>query len=69
MGEELERVTVLPVGVGQREEIAALGGAGIVDEDVEAAELALHRVDERLRRARIAQIDRDDGGLASLAAD
>ena len=41
MREELEGVTVFPVGVGQREEIAALGGAGVVDEDVEAAELAL----------------------------
>ena len=41
MREELEGVTVFPVGVGQGEEIAALGSAGVVDEDVEAAELAL----------------------------
>ena len=38
MGEEFQRVAVRPVGVGEREEIAALGGAGIVDQDVEAAE-------------------------------
>ena len=57
MREELERVTVFPVGVGQREEIAALGRAGIVDEDVEAAELALYRLDQGLRRARVAQIE------------
>ena len=37
MGEELEREAVLPVVVGELEEIAALGRAGIVDEDVEAA--------------------------------
>jgi len=41
MGEELERVTVVPIGLGQREEVAALGRACIVDEDVEASELAL----------------------------
>ena len=43
MREKLEGVTVLPVGIGQREEIAALGSAGVVDEDVQAAELALDR--------------------------
>ena len=37
MGEELERIAVRPVGVGEGEEIAALGGAGIVDQDVEPA--------------------------------
>ena len=57
MREELEGVTVFPVGVGQGEEIAALGSAGVVDEDVEAAELALERRDQGLRRARIAQIE------------
>ena len=38
MGEKFKRETVLPVRVGQGEEIAALGRAGIVDKDVEAAE-------------------------------
>ena len=52
MGEEFQRIAVLPVGVGQREEIAALGGAGIVDQNVEPAELAPHRLDQRLRRLR-----------------
>ncbi len=69
MGEEFERVAVVPVGVGELEEIAALGGAGIVDEYVEAAELALHRLDERCGRALLAQIDIHDHGLAALAAD
>jgi hypothetical protein len=68
MGEELERIAVLPVGVGELEEIAALGGAGVVDQHVEAAELALHGIDKYRRRAFLAQVDVDDHGLAALAA-
>src|SRR4051812_19626770 len=43
MAEEFERVAVLPIGIGELEEITTLGGAGIVDEHIKAAELALHR--------------------------
>src|SRR5262249_39660133 len=64
VGEELQRKAILPVGVGELEEIAALGGAGIVDEDVEMAELAARRIDEPSRRVLRAQIERDDNGLA-----
>src|SRR5262249_36448598 len=69
MGEEFERVAVLPVGVGELEEIPALGGAGIIDEHIEAAELALHRLDECCGCALLAQVGVDDHGLAALAAD
>ena len=43
LGEELQREARLPVGVGQLEEIAAPGGAGVVDQDVEPAEALLRR--------------------------
>ncbi len=69
MREQLQRVAVLPIGIGQREEIAALGRAGIVDEDVETSELAPRRRDQRRGRARRPQIERADRGLAALAAD
>src|SRR5215510_11869792 len=45
MGKELEREALLPVGVGEIEEVAALGGAGIAHEHVEMAEFALHDFD------------------------
>jgi len=45
MGEEFQRVAVLPIGVGERHEIAALGGAGIVDQNVETAEFTLALLD------------------------
>ena len=60
MGEELERIAFLPVGVGQREEIAAPGGAGVVEQDIEPAELALKRRDQRLRPVRRTQIEHGD---------
>jgi hypothetical protein len=34
MGEKFQRVAVFPIGVGQRQEIAALGRTGIVDQNV-----------------------------------
>ena len=37
--EEFEGEPILPVLLGERFEIAAFGGARVVDEDVEAAEL------------------------------
>ena len=69
MGEELERVAVGPVLVGECEEIAALGGTGIVDQNVETAELALHGVDDCGGRLGLPQIDDRDCGLAPLGAD
>jgi hypothetical protein len=54
MGEELERKPVLPVGVAEREEVAALGRAGIVDQDVQSAERFPRHVDQRRGRAGIA---------------
>jgi hypothetical protein len=73
MGEELERIALLPVGVSQREKIAALGGAGIVDQNIEAAEALLHRFDERLWRALATQIggliERTAAALLDLADD
>src|SRR5262245_20045178 len=69
MGEEFQRVALLPIGVGEREEIAAPGGAGIVDEDVEMAELASRGRDQRGRSGGVAQVERAYRGLAALAAD
>ena len=69
MGEELERIAVRPVGVGEGEEIAALGGAGIVDQDVEAAERALGGVGQCRRRRVLAQIDRHGLRLAAVRRD
>ncbi len=58
-----------PFGVGQLEEVAALGGAGVVDQDVEPAEFAARRLDQRLFRAFLAQVEHRDGGLAALGLD
>ena len=69
MGEEFQRIPVGPVGVGQRKEIAAPGGAGVVDQDIEPAELALRRLDQRPCRGVLAQIDHADRGLAAPLAD
>jgi hypothetical protein len=69
MGEEFQRVALLPIGVGEREEIAALGCAGIVHEDVEMAEFAPRGRDQCGRGGGIAQVERAHRGLAALAAD
>ena len=69
MCEELECKAVLPVCVRELKKIAALGGAGIVDEDVEAAGFARCQGGEVRRRIICAQIKRSDGGLAALGAD
>jgi hypothetical protein len=37
MGEEFQGVAFLPVGIGEGKKIAAAGGAGIVDQDVQPA--------------------------------
>src|SRR5262245_64592878 len=69
MREKFQRVTVLPIGIGQRQEVPALGRAGIVDENIEAAELAPHRLDQRLGSTWAAQIEHAHRGLASSTAD
>src|SRR3954468_11894552 len=69
VGEEFQRKAVGPFGVGQLEEVAALGGAGVVDEDVEPSEFAAHRLDQRLFGAFLAEVEHRDGGLAALGLD
>src|ERR1019366_10468368 len=69
MGEELERKSILPVGVAEREEVAALGRAGIVDQDVQSAEFAAGGLDQRFGRISLAQVEGHDGGLGALAAN
>ena len=69
MGEKFQRVAVFPIGVGQRQEIAALGRTGIVDQNVESAEFALRRLDQRPGCARVAQVERPHRDLAPFAAD
>ena len=48
VGEELEGEAVLPIALGKREQIPALGGTGVVDENIEPAEALPHRVEEPL---------------------
>jgi len=69
MAEEFQRVAVLPVGVGESQEIAALGGAGIVDQNIERAEFAPHQFDQLCRGVLFAQIDDGDCGAAAFAPD
>src|SRR6266702_775767 len=69
MGKKLQRKSVLPIGIGQREEIAPLGRPCIVDEDIEPAELPPRRLHELGRRALRAQVKRDLDCLAPLRAD
>src|SRR5262249_61637112 len=69
MGKKFQRVAVFPVRVGQREKIAALRRACIVDENVEAAEFLAHGFDQPLRRARLARIMWAYGTLVLLCAD
>src|SRR6516162_6125713 len=47
----------------------ALGRAGIVDQNVEPAEFASYRLDQRLGRVRLAQIEHPHRDLASFVAD
>src|SRR5258708_39914622 len=57
MGEELQRIAVRPVGIREAKKIAAPGGAGIVDQDIEAAKTFLDGGDERSGRLLLAQVD------------
>ena len=54
MGKEFQRKALLPVGVSEIEEVAALGGASVVHEHVEMAEFPLHRLDQFCRRVLLA---------------
>ena len=56
MAKKFHRIAFRPVGIGERKEIAALGGAGIVDQNVEAAEMLPDGFDQRRRGAIFAQI-------------
>ena len=70
MSEELERKPVGKVGVGELgEEVAALGGARVVDQDVELAEFLADGFDQRLFGAFGAQIENRNGGLPPLGPD
>ncbi len=59
---ELQRETVLPVVLGQREEIGALGGAGVVHQDVEPAERRDRGIDSGLHSGGFAQVAGEDAG-------
>ncbi len=65
LGEEFQRKPRLPVGIGLLEEIAAPRGAGIVDQNVEAAETLLCKVDKPLRLGLALQIGGMDLGAAA----
>src|SRR5205823_3033792 len=67
--EEFQRKAFLPVCIGELEEIAALGGAGIVDENIETAEFALRQFGELSRSVIVAQIERGDDSPASFGAN
>src|SRR5215468_12001652 len=69
MREELQRIAVFPIGVGQSQEIAALGGAGIVDENVERVELALDLFDQFCGGVLLAQVDKRGAGAATALGD
>ncbi len=65
LGEELQFEARGPVGVGEREEIAAAVGAGIVDQDIEPAEAVFGEAREPGRLALAAQIGGMDFGPAA----
>jgi hypothetical protein len=69
MGEKLEPKSALPVGIAERKEIAALGRAGIVDQNIQPAKFAPRRLDQCRGGACLAQVERHDGGLDPLAAN
>jgi hypothetical protein len=68
MGEELEPKSVLPIGIAERQEVAALGRPGIVDQNIQPAKFTPSCLDQLPGRGRLAQIERHDGGLAALVA-
>ena len=67
--EVLQRESVGKVFVGQVQELAALGGAGIVHDDVQASELAHRELDNLPAGIRRTQVRRDGFRRASGCAD
>jgi hypothetical protein len=57
---------VVPAAVG---EAAAPGGAGVVDQQVQPAVLALHRLGHAPRRVVLEQVDGEDGRVAEFAGE
>src|SRR3546814_10985481 len=71
LAEEEERLQIgvhhrVPIGLGEVDRIGAADDAGIVDENVDAAELAKHRIDERLHRRDVRQVGAE---ILRLAAE
>ena len=61
LAEEEERLQIgihhrVPIRFGEIDRVGAADDAGIVDEDVDAAEFGKHRIDERLHRADARQV-------------
>src|SRR5258708_36874947 len=57
MGEELQRIAVRPVGIREAKKISAPARAGIVDQDIEAANTCLDGGGERSGRLLLSQVD------------
>ena len=69
LGEEFQVEARIPIGVGEREEIAAPVGAGVVDQDVEPAEALFREARKPRRLALAAQIGGVDFGPAAQRAN
>ena len=69
MREEFQIEAVAPVLLGLREKAAAPGAAGIVDQDIETAEVARQRLDQPGRLGVRGQIGGVDRRLAAKRAD
>src|SRR5260370_38334918 len=66
MGEEFERIALMLVLLGQHKKIAAFGRAGIVDENVEAAEFPPCGIGQCGGSASFPQIECMHNGLAAF---
>ena len=66
---ELEGETVVEVGIREVEEIAALGGAGRMHQDVDASESAQCRLHRHRRGRRLAQVAGKSGGAPADLLD
>src|SRR5262249_52651864 len=69
MREELHAIAVAPIVISEREEVPALGPAGIVHEDVEPAPGTLNGSNERGGSACIVQVAGLDGRVAAALLD
>ena len=65
---EFQCEAVLPVLFGEGEEVGALGGAGVVDQDVETTERRDGCIDRGLGGGGFAQVAGDDRGGRAVAA-